>query len=172
MAAMRVGDRFRVGSITKSFVAAVVLQLAGEGRLGLDDPVERWLPGLVPDGRHITVRQLLNHTSGLFNCTDDPRVLAPYLQQHNPNFVWRPRQLVAIATSHPALFPPGTAWSYSNTEVRFEPLGDDRTLVRLEHRDLEAFGTDAAAMRATFEEPGAWTATLAAYAAAAGGPTS
>jgi D-alanyl-D-alanine carboxypeptidase len=113
--AMSVGDRFRVGSLTKSFVATVVLQLAGEKRLGLDDPIERWLPGLVPDGRHITVRQLLNHTSGLFNYTDDARVLAPYLQQHNPHFVWRPRQLVAIATSHPPLFPPGTAWAYSNT---------------------------------------------------------
>src|SRR4051794_30865069 len=113
--AMSVGDRFRVGSITKSFVATVVLQLVGEGRLSLDDSVARWLPGLVPNGRHITVRQLLNHTSGLFSYTDDPRVLAPYLQQHNSHFVWRPRQLVAIATSHPPLFPPGTAWAYSNT---------------------------------------------------------
>jgi D-alanyl-D-alanine carboxypeptidase len=113
--AMQVDDRFRVGSITKTFVATVVLQLVGEGRLRLTDPVQRWLPGLVPNGRHITVRQLLNHTSGLFNYTDDPRVLAPYLEQHNPDFVWRPRQLVAIATSHPPLFAPGTAWSYSNT---------------------------------------------------------
>ena len=71
----------------------------------------------------------------------------------------------------------GADWKYhtdlvTTVEVRFEPLGDDRTLVRLEHRDLEAFGADAVAMRATFEEPGAWTATLAAYAAAGAGPTS
>jgi D-alanyl-D-alanine carboxypeptidase len=60
-APMRVGKRFRVASITKMFVATVVLQLAAEGQLGLDDPVDRWLP----DGAGITVRQLLNHTSGL-----------------------------------------------------------------------------------------------------------
>jgi CubicO group peptidase (beta-lactamase class C family) len=67
----RAGDRFRVGSVTKSFVATVVLQLVGEGRLSLDDTLERWLPGLVPNGEQITVRQLLNHTSGLYDYTDD-----------------------------------------------------------------------------------------------------
>jgi uncharacterized protein YndB with AHSA1/START domain len=66
----------------------------------------------------------------------------------------------------------GADWTYhpdfrTTVEVRFEPLGADRTRVGLEHRDLEAFGADAAAMRARFEEPGAWTGTLAAYAAAA-----
>ena len=59
--------RFRAGSITKTFVATVVLQLVDEGRLRLDDTVERWLPGVVPDGDRITVRQLLNHTSGLYD---------------------------------------------------------------------------------------------------------
>src|SRR5262245_64485329 len=68
---MRVGHAFRVGSITKTFVATVVLQLAAEGTLGLDDTVERWLPGLVPDGQAITLRQLLNHTSGIYNYTGD-----------------------------------------------------------------------------------------------------
>jgi D-alanyl-D-alanine carboxypeptidase len=67
----RAGDRFRIGSVTKSFVATVALQLVGEGKLGLDDHLERWLPGLVPNGDAITVRQLLNHTSGLYDYTDD-----------------------------------------------------------------------------------------------------
>src|SRR4029453_15715731 len=58
-------DRFRVGSITKTFVAVVLLQLVGEHRLALGDTVERWVPGLVPDGGRITVRELLAHTSGL-----------------------------------------------------------------------------------------------------------
>ena len=71
----------------------------------------------------------------------------------------------------------GADWKYhadlvSTIEVHFEPLDDGRTRVRLEHRDLDAFGADAAAMRATFERPSAWTATLAAYAEAAAGPTS
>ena len=51
---MRVRDRFKVGSITKTLVATVVLQLAGEGRLALHESVARWLPGLIPNGRHIT----------------------------------------------------------------------------------------------------------------------
>jgi D-alanyl-D-alanine carboxypeptidase len=70
--AMRADDRFRVGSVTKTFTATLVLQLVAEGELRLDDTVERWLPGLLPDGDRITIRQLLNHTSGLFNYTDSP----------------------------------------------------------------------------------------------------
>src|SRR5215211_5436275 len=54
--------RARVGSVTKTFTAAVILKLVARGRIALDDPVERWLPGLVPNGERITVRQLLNHT--------------------------------------------------------------------------------------------------------------
>jgi CubicO group peptidase (beta-lactamase class C family) len=57
-------DRFRIGSITKTFVAALVLRLVEDGLLKLEDPVERWLPGLIPGVRGITVRQLLSHTSG------------------------------------------------------------------------------------------------------------
>src|SRR5207302_2500805 len=73
---MRAGDRFRVGSITKTFVATVVLELVGEGKLALDDTVERWLPGVVPNGKRITVRHLLNHTSGLFDFGGDRKFVA------------------------------------------------------------------------------------------------
>ena len=75
-AALRPDARFRVGSITKTFVAAVVLQLVGERRLSLDRPVARWLPGILSDGAHITVRQLLNHTSGLYDYAADPSLFA------------------------------------------------------------------------------------------------
>jgi D-alanyl-D-alanine carboxypeptidase len=113
---MRVGDRFRVGSVTKTFMAAIVLQLAGEGRLSLDDTVERWLPGLVPNGAAITVRELLNHTSGLYDYLNDGdlTIIAPYLKG-DFGHVWAPRDLVAAAVKHPAHFAPGTAWAYSNT---------------------------------------------------------
>jgi len=111
---MRPGLRYKIGSITKTFTATVVLQLVGERKLRLGDSVERWLPGLVPNGDHITIRQLLQHTSGLFDYAEDPRIAEPYLQG-DLEFVWRPRQLIAIATEHPPLFPPGTSWSYSNT---------------------------------------------------------
>jgi D-alanyl-D-alanine carboxypeptidase len=110
---MRAGDRFRIGSLTKTFTATVVLQLAGEGRLSLDDTVERWLPGLVPDGEQITVRHLLNHTSGLFNYTEDEQVLEGMLSDRRR--AWSPRELVAIAAAHPPAFAPGTRWAYSNT---------------------------------------------------------
>ena len=112
---MRASDRFRVGSSTKSFVATVVLQLAGERKLALEDSVERWLPGLVPNGGQITVRQLLNHTSGLADYAPEEdetfirRVLA------NRRKAWQPRELVALGTARGPLFAPGARWSYSNT---------------------------------------------------------
>jgi D-alanyl-D-alanine carboxypeptidase len=114
---IRADDRFRIGSITKSFVATVVLQLVGEGRLSLDDSIERWLPGLIPNGANITVRELLDHTSGLFDYVNDgdPTVLTPYFVNRDWDHVWRPLQLVAVATSHPPRFPPGSQWAYSNT---------------------------------------------------------
>lgn len=107
-------DHFRVGSITKSFVATVVLQLVAEGKLSLADTVEQRLPGLVPKGNGITVRELLQHTSGLYDYAADARVYSPYLQG-NLGYSWTPRRLVAIAVSHKPHFRPGARWSYSNT---------------------------------------------------------
>jgi len=111
-APIRVNDRYRIGSITKSFVSAVVLQLVGEGRLSLRDTVAKWVPGLVPHGDSITVDELLHHTSGIPDYADARFVLNVY---HDPLRPWTPRQLVAYAVDHPPLFPPGTQWSYSNT---------------------------------------------------------
>jgi D-alanyl-D-alanine carboxypeptidase len=109
---IRARQRFRIGSITKSVVSTVALQLVAERRLRLNDTVERWLPGIVPNGDAITVRQLMNHTSGIYNYSDLPF----YLQiLRNPLKTWRPRQLVDYAVAHPPLFAPGTSWSYSNT---------------------------------------------------------
>jgi D-alanyl-D-alanine carboxypeptidase len=110
---MRSTSRFRVGSITKSYVSTVVLKLVAHHRLHLTDPVSRYLPRLVAGDPRITIRQLLNHTSGVYEFNDDPRVLAPYLAGHLGH-VWTPRQLVRIAMSHPLVAPPGTAFHYSN----------------------------------------------------------
>jgi D-alanyl-D-alanine carboxypeptidase len=99
--------------ITKTFVSTVALQLVGEGRLSLDDTVEQWLPGLIPGGEQITVRQLLNHTSGLFNYTDDEAFISEVLT--NPLQPHTPQQLITLANSYPPRFPAGTSWSYSNT---------------------------------------------------------
>ena len=106
-------DRFRVASITKPFVATVVLQLVAEGKLHLGDAVERWLPGLVPNGGAITLCELLQHRSGLFDYTSDPGFAAAVVAE--PDRQWSPYELVAIATARPPLFAPGTAWAYSNT---------------------------------------------------------
>jgi D-alanyl-D-alanine carboxypeptidase len=111
---MRPNSSFRIGSLTKTYVATVVLQLVEEGRLSLDDSVAHFLPGLIPGGDKPTIRQLLNHTSGLYDFENDPRVLKPYLSG-NLAYHWAPRKLVQIAVSHPRLFPPGTRYSYSNT---------------------------------------------------------
>ncbi|MFF2351776.1 serine hydrolase domain-containing protein [Kitasatospora sp. NPDC058115] len=140
---VRTGERVprdgqvRIGSNTKTFTAVVVLQLVGEERIELDAPVERYLPGVVRgeriDGNAITVRQLLQHTSGLPNYT---RYLGDDVRRY------RPRELVDIALRHPADFAPGESWAYSNTnyvlaglivqEVTHRPLADeiDRRVVR------------------------------------------
>ncbi|MER5404468.1 serine hydrolase domain-containing protein [Streptomyces sp. NPDC002769] len=116
-------DRYRVGSITKTFVSTVLLQLEAEGRLSLDDTVDRWLPGLVRghgnDGREVTVRRLLNHTSGIFDYTEDEDFVRTYFLKdgflRHRYDTKSPAELVAIATAHRPLFAPGASWSYSNT---------------------------------------------------------
>ncbi|WP_406213957.1 serine hydrolase domain-containing protein [Streptomyces canus] len=115
-----IGDRFRIGSAIKTFTATVLLQLVGDGQLTLDDTVERWLPGVVDgngnDGSRITVRQLLQHTSGVFNYTSDfPEMDTKenFLAQRYTT--WTSRQLVATAMRHAPDFAPGTRWEYSNT---------------------------------------------------------
>jgi len=111
---MRPNDHFKIASLTKSYTATVVLQLVGEGKLALGDSVERRLPGLVPNGNKITIRQLLNHTSGLADFETNPRYLKPYLSG-NFGYYWAPRQLVKMGVSQKPLFAPGTRYSYSNT---------------------------------------------------------
>ncbi|MGQ0568282.1 MAG: serine hydrolase domain-containing protein, partial [Armatimonadota bacterium] len=106
-------DQFRIASLTKTFVAVVVLQLVGEGKLSLDDAVENRLPGLVPNGRNITIRYLINHTSGLFDYVEDQNVFRRLVS--NTSRVWSPQELIAVGTSHKALFAPGRGWAYSNT---------------------------------------------------------
>ncbi|MGW4690395.1 serine hydrolase domain-containing protein [Streptomyces sp. NPDC004244] len=119
----RADGRFRIGSVTKTFVSTVVLQLVGEGRVELDAPIGRYLPGVVRKGDAITVRQLLNHTSGLFNYTSDPGFFPDPddeagIRRWLDEGRWTThsaQQLVDIANRHEPHFPPGTDWKYSNT---------------------------------------------------------
>lgn len=127
-----VGDRFGIESVTKTFVAAVVLQLVGEGRLSLDDTVERWLPRGVRDGRRITIRELLNHTSGLAQ--------------------GMPTEFQPLREQPPLLFRPGSSESYANfnyavlgaiiekvTHVRLDRVVGDRVFEPL-HLTATSFG--------------------------------
>ncbi|QIW19624.1 serine hydrolase domain-containing protein [Bacillus thuringiensis] len=111
---MKTDFRFRIGSVTKTFTATVVLQLAEENRLNLDDSIEKWLPGVIQgngyDDKQITIRQLLNHTSGI----------AEYTRSKGFNLMdtkksYRAEELVKMGISMPPDFAPGKSWSYSNT---------------------------------------------------------
>lgn len=106
-------SHFRIGSNTKTFVAVVILQLAHEGALQLDDSVDRWLPGVVSenghDGKQITIRDLLQHTSGIADYTQTVFETFDYPTLRFQHY--EPEQLVAIALQHP----PRSGWSYSNT---------------------------------------------------------
>ncbi|MGK5631052.1 serine hydrolase domain-containing protein [Streptomyces sp. URMC 123] len=115
-------DHFRAGSITKTFMTVVLLQLEAEGKLDIDDSVESKLPGLLQgngyDGNKISIRQLLNHTSGVADTVETPE----WQQTMNGEGFLKnryqtrtPEQLVAMATKYPPLFAPGTGWHYSNT---------------------------------------------------------
>ncbi|UYM03823.1 serine hydrolase domain-containing protein [Solicola gregarius] len=107
-------DKFRVGSLTKTFTASIVLQLVDEGEVDLDEPIETYLPGVVQganDGTEITVRNLLQHTSGIPDYLQIERMLDPRNQ-------FRPHTLAEIASwglEKPSEFEPGTEYRYSNT---------------------------------------------------------
>jgi D-alanyl-D-alanine carboxypeptidase len=107
------GFRHRVGSITKSFVATTVLQLVGEGRVTLDAPASRYLPSFgIPDG--VTVRMLLNHTSGIGNYTDALFPTLDSIEAHRTQ-TFRPRELAELGLGLPRTGAPGARWTYSNT---------------------------------------------------------
>ena len=110
---LRAGYRFRAGSITKTFVAVLVLQLVAEKKLGLGDTVERWLPGLVPNGDRITVRQLLAHTSGLADYAGDSAFLRRTVSE--PRRRWTPRELVGVAVGQGPVARPGERFAYAST---------------------------------------------------------
>ncbi|MFC0493573.1 serine hydrolase domain-containing protein [Streptomyces mutabilis] len=178
-------DRYRVGSITKTFVATVLLQLEAEGRLSLDDTVDEWLPGVVEgnghDGGRITVRQLLNHTSGVYNYTADEEFVRAYFLEdgffeHRYDTV-TPRELVAVAMTHEPDFAPGAGWRYSNTnyvlagmvieEVTGRPYGDEVRRRVIEPLKLRA--TSVPGTRTTLPRPS--SRAYSKLAGAATGPT-
>ena len=100
---------YRIGSLTKQFTAAIILQLAEQGKLSLDDSVGRFLPASPRLWRPIKIRRLLNHTSGIHNYTD----VAAWRPTWSSDLT--PEQLIAFVADDTLDFMPGTKWSYSNT---------------------------------------------------------
>jgi D-alanyl-D-alanine carboxypeptidase len=142
----------RLESVSKIWTAVLVQQLAEQGRLRLDDTVARWLPGLLPFGGRITLRQLLTHTSGIFDNNDavnhparvlagveDPEFRAELVRlarrlQADPTTRFPPTVWIRLAATQPLYFPPGTGYHYSN--IGFEVLG--LVIERVTRQPLEA----------------------------------
>jgi len=178
-------DRYRVGSITKTFVSTVLLQLEAERELSLDDKVDKWLPGVVSgnghDGSKITLRQLLNHTSGVFDYTSDDDFGRTYFLKDG-FFEHRfdelsPGELVKIATAHEPDFAPGTSWNYSNTnyvlagmvieKVTGHPYGDE-----VRQRIIEPLGLGATLVPGSYPKvPGPSSRAYGKLAQSTTGPT-
>jgi D-alanyl-D-alanine carboxypeptidase len=108
----RADTHFRAASNTKTMTAAVIMLLAREGKLGFDDPVSKYVEG-VPNGETITIAELLNMRSGLYNYTSAPE-LAEILER-DPTRAWTPEGLLALAFKRPPNFAPGAEYEYCNT---------------------------------------------------------
>ena len=139
---MQVQDRVHIGSITKTFVATVMLQLAAERRLSLDDSVQKLLPGVIAghgyDPARITVRQLLQQTSGIRDYLDNP----VFQTVQGLGETWQPRQLVDIAQR---LGPPVRGWLYSNTNyillgMIIQKVTGQSPVTEISHRILVPLG--------------------------------
>jgi D-alanyl-D-alanine carboxypeptidase len=121
--------RFRIASNTKTMTAAVVFQLAEAGKLSLSDPVSKYVSG-VPNGKSITIADLLDMRSGLYNYTDDPLIASSI--DNDPTKVWTSQQLLAIASAHKSNSAPGTTFEYDNTNYLLLGL----VVESVDHRSL------------------------------------
>lgn len=156
---MSIADHFRIGSNTKTFVVAVVLQLVDEGKLSLDDTVSHFNLGLnVPNGDKITVRQLCDMRSGLVEAYDDPQLQQGSLK---PGATFPPQQTIAWALRQRPYFAPGAGYHYSNTnylllgmiigKITHDTVGD-----QVRTRLLEPYGLSNTSYPATEAMPNPW----------------
>jgi D-alanyl-D-alanine carboxypeptidase len=153
--AMQVADKVRIASNTKTFVAALVLLLADEGRLSLDDPLEKYIPG-VPYGDEITVRNLLNMTSGIFSFSEDEDFLAEFTA--DPLMELTPQESLQIALGHPPNFAPGEDWEYSDTNYEIlgmivEQVTGNAIEYEMDERIIEPLGLESTSFPTTPEMP-------------------
>lgn len=144
---MQAGDRFRIGSITKTFVAALVLQLYEEKRLDLDDPISKWLPAdiaaIVPNSEEITIQQLLNHTSGLPDYIDSDDFYPDY--EAEPEHQWTAEEVITYIYALEPLSEPGEEFYYANTnyivlELILQAVTGKSLAAQLRQRIFEPLG--------------------------------
>ena len=153
-------DHFRIGSNTKTFVVSVILQLAAEKKLRLDDPVSRFPVGVkIPNGDKITVRELCDMRSGLFEAFNTPQ-FAQLNMTVPKNF--SPRMLVAWAVKQKPYFPPGKRYNYSNTNyvllgLIIESITKDSVGNQIRKRLLRPFGLTQTSYPNTEAMPDPWT---------------
>lgn len=166
----------RVGSVTKTFTVTLVMQLAEDGAVSLDDPIGKYIDG-VPNGDAVTLRQLSDMTSGVASYTRDEEWLQAFMD--DPERVWDPQELVDIGTALPPLFEPGAEFDYSNTntvllgQVVEMVTGQDVASVFAERifEPLGLAGTSDPGSSAAFPEPHPRGYTLQSPTATAENPT-
>lgn len=107
--------KFRLGSITKQFTSALVLQLVEQGRIALDDPIAKYFPDLPEAWRPVTIHQLLNHTSGIVSYTGLPEFRSPKMRR----VPLSPMEIVLLTRDKPLDYPPGEGYKYNNTGYVF-----------------------------------------------------
>jgi D-alanyl-D-alanine carboxypeptidase len=152
-------DHFRIGSNTKTFVVSVILQLIAEGKLSLDDPVSRFSLGVtIPNGSNITVRELCNMRSGLFEAYSTPQFAA--LNMIVPEG-FDPRTLIGWAVKQKPYFAPGQGYHYSNTNylllgLIIEKLTNDTVGNEIDKRLIVPFGLTQTTYPQTEAMPDPW----------------
>ena len=147
-------QRFRIGSVTKTFTAAIVLQLVAEGRLQLSDTVDRYMTDMPPHLQGITIRQLLNHRSGLADYTDD----TVWTKRASKSRATRPIDVLRFGASQTPLFAPGMRWGYSNTNyialgLIIEKVTGDSYARQLKQRLLDPLQLDSTELPTTRRLP-------------------
>ncbi|WP_424216253.1 serine hydrolase domain-containing protein (plasmid) [Streptomyces sp. BI20] len=145
-APMRTDLHTRIGSVTKTFTVTALLRLVDAGRVGLDDPVSRYVDG-VPGGERITLRELAEMRSGLYDYAQDPGWLKAL--RADPDSPWTPRRLLDVAFAHPPNFAPDAKWEYSNTNIVLLGLVVERVTGRGLSEELRAEVLGPAGLRNT-----------------------
>ncbi|MFD6973167.1 serine hydrolase domain-containing protein [Streptomyces sp. NPDC059949] len=151
-APMETGFNTRIGSQTKTFTVTALLQLVDQGKLGLDDPIGKYIAG-VPNGDRITLRELAGMRSGLFNYSEDPDFDKAFTSDPDRRFT--PQQLLDYSFKHPVNFAPGEKFEYSNTNLILLGLLIEKVTGRTLQKVIDQDVVEPAGLRRTLFPTGA-----------------